>query len=101
VFSSPHPSLPVFASNLNTECNRLIAKRRRVMSGHEKAEERLPISWPSIPKDYVDFCPFAAQHLLTTTSPSRSTRSAVKKAKRKFEKGREQRLQAAKRRVVK
>jgi hypothetical protein len=97
IFPSRHPSLPVFCSLLLTECNRLVAYKRRVESGHDVPPEREPIEWPEIPKEYENFCPFEAQYLLSV-SPSRATRSAIKRARNEAKKAKARLDKAVKRR---
>lgn len=74
------------------------AFKKRVEAGNEIIAERDPIDWPEIPRQYEEFCPFEAQFLLEV-SPTRTTRSAVKRAKEEAKRARKRHLRAVKRRV--
>lgn len=69
----------------------------RVERGHDKPPERQPVDWPEIPPEYEDFCPFKA-HYLMNVSPSKATRSAVKRAREDAKKAKKRLEKAVKRR---
>ena len=63
---------------LKKESERLVRYKRDVERGHAEPGERAPIDWPEIPQDYIEFCPYVASATMNE-SPSKCTRSALKR----------------------
>ena len=77
-FPSKRPSLPAYVALLKKESERLVRYKRDVERGHAEPGERAPIDWPVIPQAYIEFCPYVASATMNE-SPSKCTRSALKR----------------------